>query len=125
MLNDQFSSVFTTDSPSDFPHYSEWFSGCQYPNVGDAHVATEGIEKLLGGVNLNKAMSPHGLHPRLLKKPSITIAPILLTIFSKSLEIGKVPSHWKTVNICPMFKKGERYHPAPSKLPLSVPHMHL
>ena len=57
-------------------------------------------------------MGPDGLHPRLLKKLSKTIAPILQTIFEKSLETGKVPADWKTANVCPIFKKGERYNPA-------------
>ena len=37
---------------------------------------------------------------------------ILQLIFQKSITTGQVPSHWKKANMCPIFKKGERYDPA-------------
>ena len=77
ILNDQSAQFLQTDSPKDCSDHSEWFSGCQYPNMGGAHVTAEEIEKLLSGLNAHKAMGPDGLHPRLLKKLSKTIAPVL------------------------------------------------
>ena len=61
-------------------------------------------------------MGPDGLHPRILKQLASTIAPILQTIFQKSLNTGKVPSDWKQANVSPIFKKGERYNAANYRL---------
>ena len=57
-------------------------------------------------------MGPDGLHPRVLKTLAAVIAPTLQIIFQKSLDTGKVPADWKKANVCPIFKKGERYNPA-------------
>ena len=57
-------------------------------------------------------MGPDGLPPSLLKKLAPVIAPTLQLIFQKSLDCGQVPTDWKTANVCPIFKKGERYNAA-------------
>ena len=36
-------------------------------------------------------------------------APILTMIFKRSYETGIVPYIWKTANVCPVFKKGNRF----------------
>ena len=40
------------------------------------------------------------------------LAPCLAILFNKSLKTGVVPQDWRTANISPVFKKGERYKPA-------------
>ena len=47
ILNAQFNSVFTKDSPTDFSDHSRWRNNKQYPNIDDIKISTEGIEKLL------------------------------------------------------------------------------
>ena len=46
---------------------------------------------------------------RLLKECSKEIAPILATIFNKSLQTDTVPADWKQANVSAVFKKGQRY----------------
>ena len=46
---------------------------------------------------------------RLLKECSKDLAPILTTIFNKSLQTGRVPNDWKKANVLAIFKKGQRY----------------
>ena len=48
------------------------------------------------------------IHPRVLKKLTTAVAPILTVIFTKSLHSGKVPKEWKKANVAPIFKKGGR-----------------
>ena len=112
ILNSQFSSVFTTDSPDDFPDKSPWTSSHQYPNIADIKVSEEGVNKLLSNLNPHKAMGPDGLHPKILKQLANSISPILQLIFQKSIDSGTVPSDWKKANVSPIFKKGMRYEAA-------------
>ena len=112
ILNKQFSSVFTTDSPSDYPDLKTSEKSSQYPNIPEITVSVDGTQKLLSDLNPHKAMGPDGLHPRVLKTLAAVIAPTLQIIFQKSLDTGKVPADWKKANVCPIFKKGERYNPA-------------
>ena len=112
ILNAQFSSVFTTDDPSDFPDQTPWHEDLRHPDIADIQISEDGVEKLLKDLNPHKAMGPDGLHPRILKQLASTIAPTLQVIFQKSINTGRVPSDWKQANVSPIFKKGERYNAA-------------
>ena len=112
ILNNQFSSVFTTDRPSDFPDHTPFKNNKKYPDIEDIHISVDGVEKLLNDLNPHKSMGPDGLHPKVLRQLSSTIAPMLQLIFQTSVTTGQVPSDWKKANVCPIFKKGERYDPA-------------
>ena len=111
ILNAQFSSVFTEDSPTDFSDHTRWRNNKQYPNIDDIEIFTEVIEKLLHDLNPHKSMGPDNLHPKVLKHLASTIAPSLQLIFQTSIVTGRVPSDWKHANVSPIFKKGERYNP--------------
>ena len=112
ILNKQFSSVFTTDSPDDFPDLKTWQKESSYLAIPEIKVSVKGVHKLLMEQNPHKAMGPDGLHPQILKRLASEIAPILQIIFQKSLDTGKVPTDWKQANVCPIYKKGERYNTA-------------
>ena len=70
-----------------------------------------GIKKLLVTLKPNKAAGPDKLRPLVLKQTRDQIAPILQVIFTKSYETGQVPKDWKTANVAPVFKKGEKFLP--------------
>ena len=57
-------------------------------------------------------MGPDGLHLKVRQQLAPIIAPILQLIFQKSVEAGQVPLDWKTANVCPIFKKGQKYNTA-------------
>ena len=40
------------------------------------------------------------------------ITPALTLIFHASLEQGKIPDEWKTANVAPIFKKGDKSKPS-------------
>ena len=104
--------MFSTDNPSDFPNINPWRKNLHIPDISDIQISVDGVLKLLNDLNIHKAMGPDGLHPRVLKQLAPTIAPILQLIFQKSIDSGQVPSDWKTANMCPIFKKGQKYDPA-------------
>ena len=79
-------------------------------------VSTEGVIKLLKGLNPSKALGPDELHPRVLKELANELGPVVAHLFQQSLATGEIPKEWLLANICPLFKKGDRalacyYHP--------------
>lgn len=67
------------------------------------HVSSQGIEKLLKGLNPYKAAGPDQLKPIVLQTLHKELAP---------LDSGKLPSTWKEANVTPIFKKGDKTDPA-------------
>ena len=63
VLNRQFQSVFTSETPN-----LPWkpLENIFYPTMPDIHITKKGVEKLLLNLNPNKATGPGGLSPRLL-----------------------------------------------------------
>ena len=78
------------------------------------------MKKLLKDLNPNKAPGPDGISPRLLKELSSELAPAFTVLFRSSLTTGVVPADWRTANVSPVFKKGERYLPENYRL-TSIP----
>ena len=97
ILNNQFSSVFTTDDDC-----SIMFDGHPYPNIPTIQIDTLGVTSLLCNLGPHKAPGPNGISPRFLKKTFDSIAPALALIYKQ----GKLPSDWKGAFVVPIFKKG-------------------
>ena len=74
----------------------------------DIIITTEGVARLLHGLNPNKATGPDDIPARILQLTANEIAPALQIIFQKSLDTGKLPLSWSQANIAPIFKKGYR-----------------
>ena len=70
-------------------------------------ITVQGVGKLLTGLNPNKAQGPDEISPRLLKELHTEVAPILTTIFQRSLDTGIVPNDWKHAIITPALKKDQ------------------
>ena len=107
-LNNQFVSVFTNDDPSPLPHISKEPT----PDIPQLIINVEGVYNLLTKIEPNKAAGPDGIPPRLLKEMAYPLAPLLTFIFQSSLDQGQLPQDWKSANITPIYKKGNRTDPA-------------
>ena len=46
----------------------------------------------------------------LLEELAVEIAPILTILFNKLVTTGIVPSDWRTANVSPVYKKGQKYN---------------
>ena len=108
MLNDQFCSVYTNEATSNIPKPP----GRAYPDIDPIQVQVPGVEKLLKGLNVNKASGPDKIPARLLKETAVQSAPILSAIFQKSLDMGVLPEKWKHSNVSPIYKKEDRCLPS-------------
>ena len=106
ILNAQFESVFTQDG--DIPD-NLLPSSSQYPTAPEVNITENGVRKLLLKLNIHKACGPDQIVPRVLKELASTIAPILTIIFRVSIDTGVVPEDWRTADIAPIFKKGQKY----------------
>ena len=82
-------------------------------------VTVPGVEKLLLNLKPHKAAGPDAILPRTLKDFATEIAPVLTFIFNKSLSSSTIPDDWRTANVTPIFKKGERYLPS-NYIPISL-----
>jgi len=105
ILNKQFFSVFNQDDGTAIPQLGP----SPHPTMPDISFSSSGIEKLLHNLKVKKAPGPDGISTRYLKEMANIISPCLRIIFTRSYETGVTPADWKRANICPIFKKGERY----------------
>ena len=104
----QFSSVFTKeDTTQPLPDIKD----NSYPSISNISVDEKGVLKLLQNLNVNKAAGPDGIPNKLLKACAEEVAPLLTNIFQLSLDTGELPEDWKTANVIPLFKKGDKCLP--------------
>jgi len=118
ILNKQFESVFSKPNslnPHQISEINQIKQGSHPTCTSDPHniaITVSGVEKMLTGLNPNKASGPDQISPRLLKTLSKEIAPFLTKIFRSSLDTGMVPSDWRSASVAPIFKKGAKCKPS-------------
>ena len=108
ILNKQYASVFTAEDTTTVPHLGP----SSHPKMPIPKITVKGVSKLLAGLNPNKAAGPDTIHPRFLREVQQELAPLYTVLFQKSLDEGYVPMQWRTADVTPVFKKGEKYDPA-------------
>ena len=104
ILNSQFKSVFTEETPLTVEHKKQQL----YPDIPDILFTSTGVQKMLEGLNPNKACGPDHILPRVLKELAAPIAPILTEIFNRSYCSGIVPQDWRDANVSAVYKKGKK-----------------
>ena len=103
-FNNYFRLVFTSEDTSSMPH----MEGAPFPDMPSISISIEEVYHQLSNLQSNKASGPENI-PAYLKRIVPFIAPI---IFQSSLNQGALPSDWKTANIIPIHKKGNRSQPS-------------
>ena len=111
VLNEYFSSVFTTEDISSLPVPFTKFECNESEHLGQLFVTPEIIAKKIKKMKDNKSPGVDGIPPKLLKEIVEQISTPLAKVFNVSLDKGIVPSEWKEANITPLFKKGSRKKP--------------
>ena len=105
VLNEYFSSVFTTEDTSSLPVPSTKFEGSKSEHLGPIFVTPEIIKKKIKKMKDNKSPGVDGIPSKLLKEIVERISTPLAKVFNLSLEEGIVPSEWKEANITPENQK--------------------
>ena len=95
VLNEYFSSVFTTEDISSLPVPLTKFEGNKSEHLGQLFVTPEMIAKKIKKMKDNKSPGVDGIPPKLLKEIVDQISTPLANLFNLSLEEGIVPSEWK------------------------------
>lgn len=108
ILNQQFQSVYTKEDLQNLPDLGT----SPFPPMDNITVNERGIFKLLKGLRPFKATGPDEVPAFILKSAADTIAPYLTRVFQLSLDQGKIPDEWRSANIVPIHKKGEKHQPA-------------
>lgn len=106
ILNLQYQSVFSKESLEDIPSPTEPETQA---SMKDITVEKKGVLKLLLNLKEKKASGPDNVPARILKLAAEPLSDCLTLLFNASLTQGNLPDDWKTANITPVFKKGERY----------------
>ena len=95
---DQFSNVSAYDIDVDFSN----------DDMFDIDFSCTRIQQLLDNINTNKAQGPDGIHGCVLKNCSKSLCRPLSIMFKLSYNTGILPSEWKSANIVPVHKKGDK-----------------
>jgi hypothetical protein len=108
MLNNQFTSVFTTENTINMPSKGN----SQFKPMKDIKISEKCVEKALNRLNPSKATVPDKVPVSILKETANIITPILAKNYQQSINTGQIPEDWKNTNIVPIFKKGDRSKPS-------------
>ena len=107
VIGGYFKEVFSEETTDEMPDMN---NQCEN-QIGNVIVCRTALQKILEKLNVNKSCGPDNLHPHLLQKTARTISEPLKIIFDKSLRDGECPSDWRTANVTPIHKKGDRTDP--------------
>ena len=114
LLNEFFSSVFTTEDLTNIPSLE-----CQVELMADITIEAAEVQRKLQDLRTDKAPGADLVHPRLLKGLAVQVAYPLAIIFQQSIDQSRVPQQWRTANVIPIFKKGSK-HDAANYRPISL-----
>ena len=74
----------------------------------DMTLSQDTIEKKLNGLKIGKSPGPDQIHPTLLKETAAVLETPLQKLFTKCINISKIPDSWRRGHITPIFKKKKR-----------------
>ncbi|KFQ11516.1 hypothetical protein N330_08458, partial [Leptosomus discolor] len=74
-------------------------------------IQEEMVSDLLLHTDMHKSMGPDVVHPRMLRELAGVLIKPLCIIYLQSWLTGEVPADWKSTNITPIYKKGQKDYP--------------
>ena len=108
VLNDLFTEVTCIDDDNvDFPDMASLTDS----RLDIIQLSTRDVTDAIASIPANKSPGPDNISPYLLHQINLSIAPVLVRLFNRSLQESKFPSVWKRSDVIPIHKKGERSDP--------------
>ena len=105
-FNEYFSSVFTKEDLSSIPTCAN--KPLPFFHISEIDITEDMVKSKLKRLRPDKAGGADNLLPRLLVSIQQEISYPLWQLFKKSLKEVDVPKDWKTANVTPLFKEGNR-----------------
>ena len=104
IFNTTFASKFTKPNSNQMPHASS------YPidSLSQFHVTECSIRSALNSLTQNKACGPDNISARIIIECREELIVPLTKICDISVKTGAFPARWKSANIIPIFKKGDK-----------------
>ncbi|MBN3300038.1 RTJK polymerase, partial [Amia calva] len=107
VLNEYFTEVFTKEKTDDMPQVDNQSS----QTLREIRINEGEVQKGLAELKTNKSPETDGIFPTVLKEMRDIIYRPLTQLFQMTLRTGDVPTAWKTANVIPIHKKGDKTEP--------------
>lgn len=104
MFNEYFQSVYVNDNDN----INDELTPAGNLTLSKIVITQEDVCQVLLKLDKNKASSPDGLPSLLLSSCAHTLSKPLYIIYRQSLQLGQFPTRWKTAQVVPIFKSGDR-----------------
>merc|ERR1739842_123499 len=108
LMVDYFNSVHKPVSNEEMPEMNAIFE----TEISNMEISREEIQEKLEKLKVNKSCGPDNIHPFVLQKTASAISVPLQKIFEQSLRTGECPMDWRSANVTPIHKKGDRSDPS-------------
>ena len=108
IMGKYFNSVHTPISSDALPNMDEAYER----EINNMVILRQEVQTRLEKLKVNKACGPDDIHPYVLQKAASAVSVPLTQIFKLSLSTGECPSDWRTANVTPIHKKGDRTDPS-------------
>ena len=107
IFNSQFLSVFANENINQIPDINQVFNGSD-DLLNTIQVSCDEVTKEIDRLKPNTSPGPDEEFARVLKECKEELSQPLTQLFNQSLNEGVVPDSWKTANVVPIFKKGDK-----------------
>jgi hypothetical protein len=108
LLNKTFNAVFTRENVANVPEPTDSPVKRVLETVS---FSEREVKENIRQLKIESAAGQDGIGPRILKELVDGLAPVLATIYNKSMTEREVPADWKDANVTPIFKKGTKSSP--------------
>ena len=105
ILNSQFHSVYTQEDLNSMPDKGP----SPHPTMRPIKIRQKGVTLLLRGLRPFKATGPDDIPAFIIKNTADQLSSYLTRLYQLSMDQGWVPEDWRTANIVPVLKKGEKH----------------